>query len=52
MVHLLLIHVTIPANASVFFKNLLSFVTFDLLPIKSKENELFGFEKIPFAEQF
>jgi hypothetical protein len=38
MVHLILIKVPIPTNASAFFNTLLSFVTFDLIPIKEKEN--------------
>ena len=52
MIHLLLINISIPANASAFFNTLLSFVTFDLIPIKAKENKILGFAQIPFSDQF
>jgi hypothetical protein len=34
MVHLLIINVNIPANATVFFSGLLGFVTFNLIDIE------------------
>ena len=51
MVHLTLISIATPANASSFFSTLLGFVSFDLIPqINDIETQVLKFVNVPYTD--
>ena len=53
MVHLLLINVVIPANASIFFSSLLSLVNFNLIPVEKPTRKILDLNyDQPYSDNF
>jgi len=45
VVHMSLVNVSMPGNASIFFRYLLKIVAFDLIPTDGAYDAIFGFEE-------
>jgi len=45
LVHMVLVNVSLPANASMFFSFLLQVVAFDVIPTDGPYDAIFGFEE-------
>jgi len=52
VVHMILIKIKVPPNASMFFRALLSVAAFDAIPTDNVYNYIFDIDDVPISENF